>query len=685
MSSIQSILEVLKEDLNNKELNEISFEPFIMLLKDSNNFFDEQTSQTFNHIFDKILFYLKTTKNELCHTLINILYIFLDSYQDIASTKMREIIPILKRYANSSEPKIRNIVGKCWLIVIHLNKLYVHEYYEDLFNFYLTNFNDCIYLHSLVSAEFFQYIISSEENFIKHEKIKACLKLKINVLASFLLQNMKLTDNDLNHFDNVFQNEKTSLSNSTSNSGNNNSGSNSNNSSGSDSGEDDNGGTGTTNTSGSGSNSQQTNSQDSQNGYNPDQTLRKKCSRILDKLSYLYPQETFYAIRPILENEIQSTEDMVKERSILAFGAIANGSYQHVIGHLRRLIPFLIRELQHPNKFVRAIACWTLSRYSKYIMVDNYFDNKNELFKEYLTEILKKLLDKENLVRESAGSAFQKMIYVNKTLLEPYLFDVLLIIRNVFKKYTGRNLLSVYDILILIMDNYSNLFKNKNSVEDMTNCLVQKWYELVKNNDMLTLPSFFDVIINLIKVCGDFLIKDCKYFLSGSLKIIEQHINEYKTNNSHFVNCDKELLSKSLDMISSICQNYPEFIKGSIFKKNIVEFLFDIMKMKDLYILHYAIALFGDLIKTELNILLSYIDNLFHILIPLINLQTEENEIQSEKLSVCNNSIWTIGLSSINYPSKTVMYIDEIMEKFKPILILQKVSYYIIYLMHIYI
>jgi hypothetical protein len=395
MSSIQSILEVLKEDLNNKELNEISFEPFIMVLKDSNNFFDEQTSQTFNHIFDKILIYLKTTKNELCHTLINILYIFLDSYQDIASTKMREIIPILKRYANSSEPKIRNIVGKCWLIVIHLNKLYVHEYYEDLFNFYLTNFNDCIYLHSLVSAEFFQYIISSEENFIKHEKIKACLKLKINVLASFLLQNMKLTDNDLNHFDNVFQNEKTSLSNSTSNSGNNNSGSNSNNSSGSDSGEDENGGTGTTNTSGSGSNSQQTNSQDSQNGYNPDQTLRKKCSRILDKLSYLYPQETFCAIRPILENEIQSTKDMVKERSILAFGAIANGSYQHVIGHLRRLIPFLIRELQHPNKKIEAKICVSPFDMGCVYYIDPH-DMKKKIIKILTSMKIKTKLEKQN-------------------------------------------------------------------------------------------------------------------------------------------------------------------------------------------------------------------------------------------------------------------------------------------------
>jgi transportin-1 len=680
MSSKLSILEVLEDDLNKKDITEIAFESFVMLLKDSNNFFDEKTSQSLNQIIVKILFYLKTPKNELCHTLINILYTFLDSCQGIALSKMREIIPILKQYANSSDPNIRNIIGKCWLIVIKLDKTYVDDYYEDLFNFYLTNFNDCIYLHSFVSAKFFQFVINSEDNFIQHNKIKECLRLKVGKLVSCLLQNMKLTDNDINYFDNIFQNEKTSISNSNSNSSNNNSGSHSNssgsnnNSSGSDSGDDDNGGTGTTNTGGSGSNSQQTNSQYSQSGYNPDQTLRKKCSRILDKLSHLFPQETFCAIRPLLENDIQSTEDMIKERSILAFGAIANGSYQQVIEHLRRLAPFLIRELQHPNKFVRAIACWTLSRYTKYIMVDNYFENKNDLFKEYLREILKKILDKENLVRESAGSAFKEMIYVNKTLVEPYLFDVLKIIMNVFEKYTGRNLLIVYDILILIMDNYSSLFKNQNFVEDMTNCIKQKWYELVKNNDFLTLPSFFDVIITLIRVSGDFLVKDCKYFLSGCMKIIEQYINEFKINSSSLINFDRELLTKSLNTISNLCQRYPEYIKGSSVKKNIVEFLFEIMNIKDLYIIHYAIALFGDLIITEPILLQSQIDNLFKVLIPLINLQTAKNEIQSEKISVCNNSIWTIGLSSIHYPLKTMQYIDVIMEKFGPILILPKVS-----------
>ena len=163
------------------------------------------------------------------------------------------------------------------------------------------------------------------------------------------------------------------------------------------------------------------------------------------------------------------------------------------------------------------------------------------------------------------------------------------------------------------------------------------------------------------------------------MKIIEQYSNKCKINNSGLINFDRELLTKSLNSISSLCQHYPEYIKGSTVKKYIVDFLFKIMNIKDLYIIHYAIALFGDLIQTEPSILQSQIDNLFNMLIPLINLQTEKNEIQSEEISVCNNSIWTIGLSSIHYPVKTLQYIDVIMEKFEPILILPKVSYNRVY------
>ena len=218
---------------------------------------------------------------------------------------------------------------------------------------------------------------------------------------------MVLSEKDINYLDNKFQNELvirsitnssntssnitnsvngsdgtgSGTSNTNSNGTNSNSNCNSNNGSG-------NGSSGSNSGSNSGSSFSSENS--SSNDYNPYSTLRKCCSRILDNISFIYPQETFNVIRPILENELQSSEDLVKERSILAFGAIAQGCYQQVINHLNILIPFLLRELQHPDKYVRAITCWTLSRYIKYILIDNYSENKDDLFKEFLTEILKK-------------------------------------------------------------------------------------------------------------------------------------------------------------------------------------------------------------------------------------------------------------------------------------------------------
>ena len=252
-----------------------------------------------------------------------------------------------------------------------------------------------------------------------------------------------------------------------------------------------------------------------------------------------------------------------KEHSILALGAIANGSYQQVINHLVTLVPFLIRELQHPNMYIRAIACWTLSRYTKFIMVDNYQEGKEELFKEYLTEILKKFLDKENMVRESAGTAFQEMINVNKNMIEPYLFDVLKIITNVFDKFAGLNLLSSYEILIILMENFNDQFQNQNLVDDIVKCIVQKWYDLVKANDLLTLPSFFDVINTLIHVGGPFLLDYCDYFLTGCLKIIEANMNEMRSNNYLTTNVDKDLLSKALDAISALAQSFPNYLKNS--------------------------------------------------------------------------------------------------------------------------
>jgi transportin-1 len=97
-------------------------------------------------------------------------------------------------------------------------------------------------------------------------------------------------------------------------------------------------------------------------GYNSNWTLRKCCAKFLDKLAHIFPEQVLEIIKPYLEENMQNSEWYVKERSILALGAIANGCNNILKQHLSALIPFLIRELQNPHKLVRAISSWTLSR-----------------------------------------------------------------------------------------------------------------------------------------------------------------------------------------------------------------------------------------------------------------------------------------------------------------------------------
>ena len=96
--------------------------------------------------------------------------------------------------------------------------------------------------------------------------------------------------------------------------------------------------------------------------YNPNTTLRKLCARSVDKLSVVFPMEIFQFVKDQLECDMKNHDLIIREKSILALGAIGRGSYEYLKQHLSNIIPFLIIELQNPNKPIRAISCWTISR-----------------------------------------------------------------------------------------------------------------------------------------------------------------------------------------------------------------------------------------------------------------------------------------------------------------------------------
>lgn len=95
------------------------------------------------------------------------------------------------------------------------------------------------------------------------------------------------------------------------------------------------------------------------------------------------------------------------------------------MSYLGKLIIFLLNEVNHPQKLVRAISCWTLSKFAKFVLIDNTEDDSQELIKVYLSEVLKRLLDSESIVQDSACSAFMTILETNSTRVENYITDII--------------------------------------------------------------------------------------------------------------------------------------------------------------------------------------------------------------------------------------------------------------------
>lgn len=116
----------------------------------------------------------------------------------------------------------------------------------------------------------------------------------------------------------------------------------------------------------------------------------------MDILANVFRDQLLPVLLPILKETLFHQEWDVKESGILALGAIAEGSHGSstvallvsfiksrfkfsrvvifsgcmtgMIPHLNELIPYLIGCLSDRKALVRAITCWTLSRYSHWVV-----------------------------------------------------------------------------------------------------------------------------------------------------------------------------------------------------------------------------------------------------------------------------------------------------------------------------
>ncbi len=99
-----------------------------------------------------------------------------------------------------------------------------------------------------------------------------------------------------------------------------------------------------------------------------DWNLRKCSAAALDVLSCVFHESLLPVLLPLLKQNLLSSDWLVKESAILALGAVSEGCMEGMIPQLPEVLPYLITSLSDNKALVRSITCWTLSRYSHWII-----------------------------------------------------------------------------------------------------------------------------------------------------------------------------------------------------------------------------------------------------------------------------------------------------------------------------
>lgn len=99
---------------------------------------------------------------------------------------------------------------------------------------------------------------------------------------------------------------------------------------------------------------------------------------------------------PILREMLFHTNWQIKESGILVLGAIAEGCSHGLAPHLPDLVDYLIKCLNDKKPLVRSITCWTLSRYSTWIVQNEA--QQHRFLIPLMSELLKRILDSNKKV-----------------------------------------------------------------------------------------------------------------------------------------------------------------------------------------------------------------------------------------------------------------------------------------------
>ncbi|XP_024377334.1 transportin-1 isoform X1 [Physcomitrium patens] len=391
--------------------------------------------------------------------------------------------------------------------------------------------------------------------------------------------------------------------------------------------------------------------------------LRKCSAAGLDILSTIFGDEILPVLMPLVQVRLSATKDSAweeKEAAILALGAVAEGCISGLSPHLAQIVVYLTSFMEDVRPLVRSISCWTLSRYSEWIVKVAQTAEGQVQFDAILTGLLRRILDPNKRVQEAACSAFATLGEEVAEDLAPRLEPILQHLMYAFGTYQRRNLRILYDAIGTLADAVGSELNNPKYLEILMPPLISKWQQ-VQDYDKDLFP-LLECFTSIAQALGPGFSHYAEPVFMRCINLIRTHGVAKADPLRAGVNYDKEFIVCSLDLLSGLAEGLGSSIESLVSRSDLRDLLLQCCADEAPDVRQSALALLGDLVK-------ACAVHLQPRLAEFLNLAANQlGHCVKENVSVANNACWAIGEVAIKVRKEIAPIVLNVVSSLVPIL-----------------
>eukprot|EP00300_Choanocystis_sp_HF-7_P005521 c14125_g1_i1.p1 GENE.c14125_g1_i1~~c14125_g1_i1.p1 ORF type:complete len:912 (+),score=213.36 c14125_g1_i1:158-2893(+) len=364
--------------------------------------------------------------------------------------------------------------------------------------------------------------------------------------------------------------------------------------------------------------------------------VRKSAGASLDVLARLYQDPLLELLMPAISEMMNSTQWKEREAGLLAIGAISVGCLEALGTYLPEILQHILTLCMHDERaLVRKIACWTVARYSTWVV---WQGNPIEYLGPFTAAILERMLDDNKLVQEAACAGFGQLCEAATTELVEYYPMIMATIGQALTIYQVRNLRLVYDVLGTLCENSGGYVARMEIAQLFVPALVSRW-ETIELGDLtlFALMECLTTVASTTRQCfAEFLpvtFARTSELLSVALRAASEVAEtgrsdvELSSDPSTYITC-------ALDLISGLADGSGPAITPYLTEMNLVGMVPMLLEETSTDVRQSTYAVLGDMAVNCMPLLMPIVADLLPILI---------DDLNPDLISVCNNAGWAIG------------------------------------------